>query len=56
MKIIFMTTQENDDNCKCNLTTELLEKIPKNEELEDMSDIFKSIADPTRLKILFLLI
>ena len=50
-----MTTQENDDNCKCNLTTELLEKIPKNEELEDMSDIFKSIADPTRLKILFLL-
>ncbi len=50
-----MTTKENDNCCECKLTTELLKDIPKNEELEEMSDIFKSIADPTRLKILFLL-
>lgn len=50
-----MTKQNNEDCCDCNLTDELLENIPDNEELEEISDIFKSIADPTRLKILFLL-
>ncbi|WP_407461776.1 ArsR/SmtB family transcription factor [Methanobrevibacter sp.] len=50
-----MTEQNKDNCCDCNLTDELLENIPDNEELEEISDIFKSIADPTRLKILFLL-
>ena len=50
-----MTTKENENCCECKLTAELLENIPNNEELEEISDIFKSIADPTRLKILFLL-
>ena len=50
-----MTEQNNENCCECNLTDELLEILPDNEELEEISDIFKSIADPTRLKILFLL-
>ena len=50
-----MTDEKNDDCCECNLTSEILENLPDNEELEEISDNFKSIADPTRLKILFLL-
>ena len=50
-----MTDEKNDGCCECNLTSEILENLPDNEELEEISDIFKSIADPTRLKILFLL-
>ena len=36
MIFIIMTTKENDDCCECKLTTELLENIPNNEELEEM--------------------
>lgn len=42
--------------CECRYTTEeLLKNVPAAEELETMSNILKSIADPTRLKILYLL-
>lgn len=34
---------------------ETLAKIPKDEELQDKSERFKAISDPTRLKILYLL-
>ena len=34
---------------------ELLNKIPSDKELYHNSEIFKAIADPTRLKILYLL-
>ena len=34
---------------------EILDKIPSDESFEDMSDRFKAISDPTRLKILYLL-
>lgn len=42
--------------CDCRYTQEeLLENIPKDNELETNTNIIKSIADPTRLKILYLL-
>ncbi|OEC86403.1 MULTISPECIES: ArsR/SmtB family transcription factor [Methanobacterium] len=34
---------------------EILSKIPSDEIFEDISDRFKAISDPTRLKILYLL-
>jgi len=34
---------------------ELMEKIPSNNSLNEMSDILKAISDPLRLKILYLL-
>lgn len=34
---------------------EILSKIPSDENFEDMSDKFKAVSDPTRLKILYLL-
>lgn len=34
---------------------EILSKIPSDESFEDMSDKFKAVSDPTRLKILYLL-
>lgn len=46
----------NEETCDCRFdTNELIKTLPKDEVLEEYSDIFKSIADPTRLKILFLL-
>lgn len=41
-----------EGNCS---SEELLVKIPSDEKLEDDSSILKSIADPTRLKIIYLL-
>ena len=34
---------------------EILSKIPSDASFEDMSDKFKAVSDPTRLKILYLL-
>ena len=34
---------------------EILSKIPSDEIFENMSDRFKAVSDPTRLKILYLL-
>jgi DNA-binding transcriptional ArsR family regulator len=34
---------------------EIISKIPSDESFEDMSDKFKAVSDPTRLKILYLL-
>jgi ArsR family transcriptional regulator len=34
---------------------EILSKIPSDESFEDMSNKFKAVSDPTRLKILYLL-
>ena len=42
--------------CKRNCSgEELLVNVPSDEKLEDYSSILKSIADPTRLKIIYLL-
>ena len=45
--------QECDDQIK--KMKEILAKIPDDEKLEDKSEQFKAISDPTRLKILHLL-
>ena len=37
------------------ILNEILSKIPSDESFEDMSDKFKAVSDPTRLKILYLL-
>lgn len=38
------------------LKTEVLEKMPPEEEMQDLSEFFKVFADPTRLKILYVLL
>lgn len=44
------------NTCECRFDTEdLLKNIPNDNQLEKNANIFKSISDPTRLKILYLL-
>lgn len=51
MILIIMT-----GSCDCRFSTEeLLKNVPDAENLEKNANVFKSIADPTRLKILYLL-
>ncbi|OWT32594.1 hypothetical protein BGI41_06835 [Methanobrevibacter sp. 87.7] len=45
----------NDEDCnKINLNP-ILEKIPKDDEIENEAEIIKALADPTRLKIVYIL-
>ncbi|MDR0911266.1 MAG: metalloregulator ArsR/SmtB family transcription factor [Methanobrevibacter sp.] len=49
----------NKDDClqKCNdlKLNDLIEKIPSEDRLENMSEILKALSDPLRLKIIYLL-
>lgn len=51
-----MAIQNNDGNCEvCCPVEDLIKKLPSDEILEDNAAILKSLADPTRLKIIYLL-
>ena len=44
------------DSCDCRFPTEeLLKNVPETDKLEKTANILKSMADPTRLKILYIL-
>lgn len=51
-----MAIENNDGNCDvCCSVEDLIKTLPSDETLEDHAAILKSIADPTRLKIIYLL-
>lgn len=43
---------QNDTNCK---TNEIIKKLPKDEKIYDLAELFKVFGDSTRMKILFVL-
>lgn len=47
---------DNETKCETKCSTEdLINNLPSNKYLETNADLLKSLADPTRLKIVFLL-
>ena len=55
MKTCEITGQEKPCNDQIKRLKKTLDKIPEYEGLQDISERFKAISDPTRLKILYLL-
>ncbi|MBQ6345861.1 MAG: winged helix-turn-helix transcriptional regulator [Methanobrevibacter sp.] len=51
-----MTIKNTDESCEVCFSVENLTKtLPSDETLEDNAAVLKSLADPTRLKIIYLL-
>ena len=51
-----MTIENNDESCEvCCSVEDLIKTLPSDETLEDNAAVLKSLADPTRLKIIYLL-
>ena len=51
-----MTIKNTDESCEVCCSVENLTKtLPSDETLEDNAAVLKSLADPTRLKIIYLL-
>ena len=55
MKICEITGGEKPSGDQIKRLKEIMAKIPDDETLQDKSEQFKAISDPTRLKILYLL-
>jgi len=55
MKTCEITGGEKPSNDQIKRLKGILAKIPDDDELQDKSEQFKAISDPTRLKILYLL-
>jgi len=55
MKTCEITGQDKPGDDQMERLKEIMDKIPDDEILQDKSDQFKAISDPTRLKILYLL-
>ncbi len=55
MKTCEITGEGKPCDDQINKLKEIIAKIPDDEKLQDKSDKFKAISDPTRLKILYLL-
>lgn len=53
---LHMTMRNNDESCETSCPVEnLVKTLPSDEILEENAAVLKSLADPTRLKILYLL-
>lgn len=51
-----MSIENSDENCDiCCSVEDLINTLPSDETLEDNAAVLKSLADPTRLKIIYLL-
>ena len=51
-----MATENNDESCEvCCSVEDLIKTLPLDETLDDNAAVLKSLADPTRLKIIYLL-
>ncbi|WP_273476875.1 ArsR/SmtB family transcription factor [Methanobrevibacter woesei] len=51
-----MATENNDENCEvCYSVEDITKTLPSDEILEDNAALLKSLADPARLKIVYLL-
>lgn len=56
MILLGMETENSDENCEvCCSVKDLIRTLPSDETLEDNATMIKSLADPTRLKIIYLL-
>ena len=56
MILLGMATENNDESCEvCCSVEDLIKTLPSDETLEDNATLLKSLADPTRLKIIYLL-
>lgn len=55
LKTCEITGEGNPCNGQIKRLKETIAKIPEDNQLQDKSEIFKAISDPTRLKILYLL-
>ena len=54
--ILYMAIENNDESCDvCCSVEDLIKTLPADKTLEDNAAVLKSLADPTRLKIIYLL-
>lgn len=52
---MYMVSENNEDCCRECSVEELLKNTPSDKKLENNATLLKSLADPTRLKMIYLL-